>query len=503
MTPTIFDWARYRSAAYLVGKGIHYGVGVHPILPRAAKSVGCFCVGVNPAHQASAEVCSEGLEVFADGVFDWVFVGGAIEALPDPKTLLQQAFDKLRIGGHLIALVPLNSDPAPHILHSFSQEDLVCGISSCGAWKRKQETIKDKHFFGIYKKVGPRKGEMQDIKRPEGKRACIVRYGAFGDMIMVTPVIRKLHQDGWHVTVNCTSYSKSILDHNPHVDNIVVQEREAIPNPQLGPYWSEWQQEYDRYINLSESIEGKLLAVEGRPEFYAPQAFRQWRGDKNYYEFTLSLAGLEGASPDGELYFSPSELSWAKGIRRQYANKFMILWSLTGSSHHKIYGLFEPVMMDWLDAHPNAVVFTTGDQLARLLELDHPQAVKCASVWDIRKAMCMTQFVDVVVGPETGVLNAAGCFDTPKIVLLSHSTPNALTKHWRNCTSLEPSREISPCYPCFQLHFSRGSCPQADIVCDDKIVASGPKCAMGAISGERVVAALDAVFAAWQEKKSK
>lgn len=503
MTPTIFDWTRYRSAAYLVGKGIHFGIGFEPILPRAAKTFDCYCVGVNPAKQAHADVCTDNLNIFADRSVDWVFVGRAIEALEDSKGLIQQAFEKLKMGGHLILMVPLNVEPAPHVIHSFTHEGLLSMVCAAGAWKRKHEEIKEGHLFGIYKKIGPRKGDLQTYVRPSGPMACVVRYGAFGDMIMITPLLRKLKEDGYHVTVNCTTYSQSMLENNPFVDNVVVQERECIPNPQLGPYWEEWKSHYDRYINLSESIEGKLLAVEGRSEFYSPKAFRQWRSNRNYYDFTLELGGYGGqvTHPRGELFFSPKELQWAKDIRRQYTGKFLLICALSGSSFHKIYGLFEPVLKDWLDRHPLARAVTVGDQLSRLLEIDHPQAHKAAGLWPIRNVMCLTQLVDCVLGPETGVLNAAGCFATPKITMLSHSTHENLCSHWEGDFCLAPDQKIAPCYPCHQLPYTRTACPQSCITDElGGVLADGPVCAMGAIQGERLAARLDEVYRGWEAK---
>jgi hypothetical protein len=37
-----------------------------------------------------------------------------------------------------------------------------------------------------------------------------------------------------------------------------------------------------------------------------------------------------------------------------------------------------------------------------------------------------------------------------KVVLLSHSSPENLTKHWTNTMSVQP--EAISCYPCHRLH---------------------------------------------------
>jgi len=38
----------------------------------------------------------------------------------------------------------------------------------------------------------------------------------------------------------------------------------------------------------------------------------------------------------------------------------------------------------------------------------------------------------------------------PKIVTMSHSSPEMLTKHWKNTISLEPQNVF--CYPCRMMH---------------------------------------------------
>ena len=71
--------------------------------------------------------------------------------------------------------------------------------------------------------------------------------------------------------------------------------------------------------------------------------------------------------------------------------------------------------------------------------------------------MIMAKYADLVIGPETGVLNAASCWDTPKIIFLSHSSEENLTKYWKNTTAMMPPD--CECYPCHQLHYS-DCCPK-------------------------------------------
>ena len=294
------------------------------------------------------------------------------------------------------------------------------------------------------------------------KTACVVRYGAFGDAVMVTPVLRKLKEDGYHVTMNMTPRAKSVLRNNPYIDKYLIQEDNEIHNEELGDYWKNLSENYDKFINLSGSVEGGLLKVEGKPAFRWEHEVRHEKCNKNYYDEQFRVAGFpEITGRNGELFFSSLEHKLAKAFikKPRKAKQFVVMWSLAGSSFHKNYP-YTQLVCDWLLREYNdIVVITVGDALSVMLEWEHPR-VKCRSdKWSIRQAMLMTKYVDLVVGSETGILNASGCYDTPKIVLLSHSSEENLTKYWKNCTNLHASQDEVPCYPCHQLHYTLESCP--------------------------------------------
>lgn len=292
------------------------------------------------------------------------------------------------------------------------------------------------------------------------KTACVVRYGAFGDMVIMSPVLRLLKEDGYEVTVNCHKKSEVMIRHNPNVDKVMIHD-ESIPNNQLVSHWEQLSKKYDRFINLSESLERGLLPAEGKhAEYHLPHDERHARFNVNYYDRTLELSGYPHVKGlNGELYFTEKEHEWAKQLRAQYSNRFWILWSLSGSSFHKAYPWADQVATEFLNKHSDAITMTVGDDICRLLEWDHPQNRKRCGIWanDIRKTLISCQYADLVVATETGIANAAGCFSTPKIIMLSHSSVENLTKYFKNCVSLAPVG--AHCYPCHQLHYTLRSCP--------------------------------------------
>lgn len=480
---------------YLLGRGLSFGVG-DDLFPRVATAPGKFSLNMDILPNPNVTVCDGRFDIFADESFDHVVVGPSLGASPSPTGVVRQIVGKLRRGGHLVLYLKRNVPPNPNLQFQFDETALVGLITSVGAWRIKEQIIRGDDMLLVAKKIAGTKGTIMYPKAKTKPRACIARYGALGDMVMITPLIKQLYDDGYEVTMNITPYAAPVLENNPYVHNIVLQEREAIPNKDLGPYWKEWAGEYDRYINLSESIEGKLLKVEGRRDYFTPKAWRdETCGKTNYYDQTMALGGYPTCTGTrGELFFSDAERREAAELRKEYKGKFIIGWGLNGSSHHKMYPLMPPVLDEWLPQHPNVVVFSLGGPEAARFEFEHPQVVRTAGKWSLRKTLAFIALVaDGMVGPESMVMNVAACYDKPKIIMLSHSTEENLTKYWTNTTVLKPDMAVAPCYPCHQLHYTLESCPQGELRDnrDGSLLAAGPICAIGGVSGGRMIEALN------------
>ena len=69
--------------------------------------------------------------------------------------------------------------------------------------------------------------------------------------------------------------------------------------------------------------------------------------------------------------------------------------------------------------------------------------------------MALTGVVDLVLSPDTGLLHASGCYDTPKIGILGHNTIECITKHFKNDYSIESDPEKAECSPCLYLIYNK------------------------------------------------
>jgi ADP-heptose:LPS heptosyltransferase len=109
--------------------------------------------------------------------------------------------------------------------------------------------------------------------------------------------------------------------------------------------------------------------------------------------------------------------------------------------------------------HTGLKVVLTGADMDKLLEQgweNEPRVIRRAGVWSIREAMAVLPHAELIFGSETGLMNAAGFLPVPKVVTLSHSSVENLTKHWANTVSLTPRN--TPCYPCHMMHYNWDSC---------------------------------------------
>jgi ADP-heptose:LPS heptosyltransferase len=332
------------------------------------------------------------------------------------------------------------------------------------------------------------------------KKCLVIRYGAFGDHIIASPIYRLLKKDGYHITVNTTKTGMMMLKCNPFIDKFL--EHKTMPaDENLTKHWEEISQGYDKVINLSESIEGSLLKIKSRPDFNQSKEELFKECNVNYYDRTAEVAGYPDAKGmRGELYFSRFESKVAKRFEKKYRSYFKILWPLSGSTSHKAYPFAENVAMSLLTNHQDIMIFITGDMACEILAWQHPRTKNYIGR-AIRHNMALIPYMDLVIGNDTGMLHAAGCFDVPKILLLSSITKETLSKYWTNAVELSAGVE---CQPCFKLHYDKDMERDSDgyvlsHTCTVNRIGWA-KC-MAKLKKETVYAEIKKVHNKWREKR--
>jgi len=294
---------------------------------------------------------------------------------------------------------------------------------------------------------------------------CVSRYGGFGDVIQSSSMYPLLKKQGKTVCVNVTETGLDLLKNDPNIDELLVQKDEQIPNEELGPFWDRISKLFSEFINSNGTVEGNLLAVPGKNESF------EWDHDKrhsalniNYSEALHDKASLPHIF-NCKFYPEESEKKWASKQRKKMGirpHHFTIVVTLSGSAVHKAYPYMDAVMAKLLMMWPDVRIVTMGDHFCRLLESgwDNEKRIFLRSgKWEIRQSLAFCQRADMVIGPETGVLNALSMETIPKVCLLSHSSHENLTKYWINNISLEP--DGVDCFPCHKMHINGfKTCPR-------------------------------------------
>jgi ADP-heptose:LPS heptosyltransferase/predicted SAM-dependent methyltransferase len=503
---------KWEIARWTRGRGLDLGCGMQKTYPHFigvdnGKDGVLFGHPINP--DVRVETAAQ-LPMFASGSMDFVFSSHLLEHFPltadDPRkwpnaiaramaakmmiekhTALEALREWMRVikrGGNLVLYVPDEDEypkvgtPGANPDHAFNVNyDVIIQLmrETGYAWDlidfQKRNEGDEYSLYFVFQKVGGGCHESWKVRRKnrEGKKTCgIVRYGAYGDLLQLSSVLHALHDEGYEVMLYTSPPGDDVIKHDPHVTEFYLQDKDQIPNHLLGDFWKHESKKYDKWVNLSESVEVTLLSVPGRtPHLWSPAARHRYM-DHNYVEMQHAIASVPYV-PRVRFYPTATEHEWANKERAKLGGAPLVMWALNGSSVHKTWGGLDRAIASILMEFPQAHIVMVGGPESAILEAgwDNESRVKCrAGKYSIRETMALLDFVDVVIGPETGVVNAASMLKIPKVVFLSHSSHNNLTRDWVNVYALAsantscPGRGNNEAPACHQMHYSWEYCKQ-------------------------------------------
>lgn len=461
---------------YTRGRGLDLGCGPSKAFPHFIgvdnyKDTSLFGVQMNP--DVACDVTK--LDIFGSASMDFVYSSHCLEHIKDHKSALKEWWRVIRPGGHLCLYLPhkefypnIGTEGAnPDHVHDFMPQDIVDVMKEVGGWDLLRNEDRNEgqeySFLQVYKKRTDGKHVISLPVKHE-KTCAVVRYGAFGDAIQASGILPELKKQGFHITFYTNPRSHEVLKHDPHIDQFYIQDTDQVPNHALDAFWGWESKKYDRWINLSESVEGTWLAIPGRHNHKWPLSVRQKYMSVNYGEFAADFAQVPYKS-DQKFYATEEEKAWAKKERQRIGGDFLLMYSLSGSSVHKVWPWMDHFFARLLLSRPNARIVTVGDDLSKMLEVgweNEPRVVRMSGKYSIRQSMALLDVCDLVMGPETGMLNAAAMLSVPKVVFLSHSSEENLTKHWKDTFALAPAN--TDCYPCHLMHYSFEHCHKDEAV---------------------------------------
>lgn len=381
---------------------------------------------------------------------DYLFSSYLLQELDDWPALLAGWWGLLKPDGYLIVFLPLIE--AKEGVKECLPKKLVDAMVPLRPWQLVEARINDGAFFHVYRKCD----RPTVLEKPDQDKVCaVVKLGANGDALIASSVFPGLKAQGFYTLLYCQETTADVLRHDPHIDKI-IQFESRVPMDELGTLFRWVETKYKHSRLLVECVEGVLLPSPQKISYHFPHVLRHKMMDHNYVEVHQMQARVPLA-PHQKFYPSDDEKAWANGIR-QTLTDFVVVIVPNGSSCTKFWP-YAPHLARKLLERGDVSVVVLGDR--RGLEFDkHANLLDIGLDWTIRKAMTFCRLANVVVGQETGLLNCVGFeSDVRKVVLLTHSSVENLTRDWPNTASMSGTN-CSRGSPCHRLHYNWEFCDQ-------------------------------------------
>ena len=263
---------KYEIVPYTRGKGLDIGCGQYKAYPHF--------IGVDNGKQYGGrnvtDISGDGtdLSLFADDSLDFVFSSHFLEHVEDYITTLWEWWRVIKPGGHLVLYLP-HKDLYPNIgekganpdhKHDYHPDDIKTAMVDVvdqmyKGWDLLINEVRDHDngpgeqgneysFYQVYQKREDYAVLDLSLEVKPHKTACVVRYGGFGDQIMASTILPGLKEQGYHVSYMTTPTAKQIVEHDPHIDEFILQDKDQVPNQELPNYWAVWAKKFNKFINF-------------------------------------------------------------------------------------------------------------------------------------------------------------------------------------------------------------------------------------------------------------
>ena len=303
---------------------------------------------------------------------------------------------------------------------------------------------------------------------------AVARFGGIGDNMIAASVLPLLKQQGYKVEVITDEKNGALFKNNPHIDKLAIKKDGDLP-ADCGLEWQKWfrsrSSEYAKMIHLSHTIEGLLAHWPSQTAFYWPAKVRRELCGKSYLEMVHDIAEVPY---EFSRLFYPTDAEVRQAIEtRRKVGDTVVGWVVKGSRGDKVYP-YSPMAVARLikECGVSVVLFCgVGDDYKAAAAIQehvknqngsdaglHVASTGNPDDWPTRRALTFAQHMDVMVGPDTGVMWSVAMEKLPKVMLLSHAGIDNITKHWVNTTTLHAEPERVKCWPCHQLHDSPDTC---------------------------------------------
>jgi len=262
----------------------------------------------------------------------------------------------------------------------------------------------------------------------------------------------------YEVYLECSFKDYQLVHNDPRFAKVAmfaIENCSEDPEERYKQYTERWnklreQIKPDLEINLNGSLEVSCIAQSFQEEFEQPVGVRRVTlGLNGFYDAVFARAGIQVPNPlrtDG-LYFSDEEKAWAEAWNEKTKHNFRIVIPLSGSTDQKRFWDASKLALMIVEKYSDAVVYLAGDD-RYVSEIPQHERIRnmCGTNVSIKQAVLLCKYMDMVVGPETFLLVAAGMWGTPKIIMATASSVYQMAQYQANDYSIQSPIWCSPCH---------------------------------------------------------
>lgn len=311
--------------------------------------------------------------------------------------------------------------------------------------------------------------------------AGIARFGGIGDNLVAASPLYILKKLGYMTEIITSEPNHVVYLNNPHIDKLSVHvpELDFPQNDMLSwqKYFAGRGRSFDVFGHFSHSMEGRHAKFEQMTDFWQPLEYRRKICAGSYLETAHDIMGVPYVF-DRLYYPTDEEIDRAMKTKAEVGGRF-VSWILNGSRIDKVYPYCAFIITRLIKELDLTVVIQGGGEkdysMAQAIG-DHCQlqnsSVKKLELavsrpgtetggeknWPLRRSMALAHVADLVVGPDTGLSWSVAFEPMPKVIMVSHTSVENITKHWRNTVTLHADPERVPCWPCHRLHNTKDTC---------------------------------------------
>ena len=278
-------------------------------------------------------------------------------------------------------------------------------------------------FESAYKKY-----EGQDLTN---KRLFCFRTGGIGDLGMLNPVFRYLKKKYSGCFIRVASACKQPLENLPEIDEL-------------------YDMPFD--ISLLNSMD-YVNYFQGILESSSEVSKRTHAVDMFFSYFGIDSLQFPNEDKVPRLYYKKEELDWLKqtlttiGVKEEH---YVIGIQMESSAPLRNYPKEKfKVIIDTLGQEENVKIVLIGTEqqevVANYYRGNNPN-VLLATRYTVRQAMVLASRYDLVIAPDSFMIQVAGALEKPQIGLYGPFPSSVRMKYFKNAIGMDPSVVCSPCF---------------------------------------------------------